>query len=532
MDERFSERNVDTQLYRLAFEASSSPKIIADREGKIVRVNIQAEKLFGYEKDALVGQPVEVLVPERFRKNHLQYRKSFVEQPRTRPMGAGRDLFGLRKDGSEFPIEIGLTPVKIGESFFILSSIVDLTERKKAEREREHMLELETSAREEAETTNRMKDEFLAVISHELRTPLQSILGWSGMLRSGMLDSERQRHALQVIERSARTQAKLVEDILDMSGLIIGKLKLNTRPVDLTSVIQSAVSNLQPSIKDKNIKIKVDMDSRASLVSGDEDRLQQVVWNLISNAVKFSPQNGTVEIHLAVAGANAAIVVSDYGEGIHPDFLPHVFERFRQADSSHTRIHGGLGLGLAIVRHLVELHGGTVEATSKGLSRGATFTVRLPVLPSQDTGARKPSSADSSRIFSSESLRGKAVVVVDDDFSTREIVSVILGLRGMRVYTADSAAEGLAITRKVKPDFIISDLEMPGEDGFSFIRKVRAGEEIRVPAIALTAHAQSDVRVRAMLEGFDIHVSKPVEPQELVSILVEVEAKNRSANGR
>lgn len=514
---------MDLHFYKRVFDTSPILKVITDSEGVIIEINTQVEKIFGYSNGELTGKSVEVLIPERFRSDHTRYRTLFAENPLLRPMGKGRDLFGLRKNGEEIPVEIGLNPIFFGGSLFILISILDLSERKKIEYEREGLLRVETKAREKAEDTNRMKDEFLAVISHELRTPLQSILGWSGMLRSGVLDAGKQNQALQNVERSARIQARLIEDILDMTGLIMGKLRLVMGRVDLIGVIQNAIDSVHPAIREKDIKIKVDMDPRANLVYGDENRLQQVIWNLLSNSVKFTPRDGTIEIKLLLDDSSARITVSDNGEGISKEFLPYIFERFKQADSSHTRIHGGLGLGLAIVRHLVELHNGTVHVHSDGTGKGSQFTVRLPLLRIGEIAEIKSGSNIQSYMAS---IKNKTVLFVDDDQSTREIISVMLGLQGINVKLAGSVDEALMIMKEFKIDFIVSDLEMPEKSGFTLIQKVRASEagtEKKIPAIALTAHAQIDMRMQALRGGFDAYISKPVDLEGIIRVLADIQ---------
>jgi len=383
---------------------------------------------------------------------------------------------------------------------------------------------------QQAQEANRIKDEFLATVSHELRTPLNAMIGWIYLLHTGKLDEAAAARALETIRRNAYSQAQIVDDILDVSRIITGKLHLEARPVELHPVIEAALESVRPAAEAKAIQLQPLLDSRAGQVSGDPSRLQQVVWNLLSNAIKFTPRGGRVEVRLARVDSHLEIAVSDTGQGISPEFLPHVFERFRQADSSSTRAYGGLGLGLAIVRHLVELHGGTVHAESPGQGQGATFTVKLPLSPlrSSDYGLRNETAADAqSATYNSPSaiLEGLRVLLVDDDANTLEILSAVLAECGAQLLTAASAAEALKSLPQWKPDILICDIGMPGEDGYSLISKVRAlAPEFggQLPAVALTAYARAEDRRRALQAGFQIHVPKPVEPAELVTVVASL----------
>jgi len=402
----------------------------------------------------------------------------------------------------------------------------EIAERRQAEEERARLLVREQAARAEAEEANRLKDEFLATISHELRTPLNAMLGWIHLLRSGMLDAATSAHAVETVERNARSQSRLVEDLLDVSRIITGKLQLKVQSVDPALIIETTLDSFRPAAEAKSIDLSLAFDPAADQFLGDPSRFQQVVWNLLSNAIKFTPAGGSVGVRLRRLGGQIELEVSDTGPGIEPDFLPHVFDRFRQADSSSSRSHGGLGLGLAIVRHLVELHGGTVRAESAGKDRGATFTVGLPLAPPRsaaagDGGAAAPSLG----LPAFASLEGLRVLVVDDDPDARQLVSAVLAQCQVEVRTAPGAAAGLVALAAWRPDVLISDIGMPDVDGYDFIRQVRAltvecGGS--VPAVALTAYAGAEDRVRALAAGFQAHAPKPIEPAEIVALVASL----------
>jgi len=381
--------------------------------------------------------------------------------------------------------------------------------------DRKQSLAREHIARAEAESANRMKDEFLATVSHELRTPLNAILGWAHILRAGAPDEAAMARGMEVIERNAQTQAQLVEDILDASRVITGSLRLARGRVDLAAVINTATDSVRLGAEGKGIELVVVLDPAARHISGDASRLQQMVWNLLSNAIKFTSPGGRVEIRLARIDGYARIQVTDTGEGIAPQCLPFIFDRFRQADSTITRRHGGLGLGLAIVRHLAELHEGTVDAESAGEGYGATFTIRLPLGAAAEAARPAQPGAPAP-------LHGAQLLVVDDDQDALDMLSMLLGEAGASVRTATSAAEALALLRWIRPHVLLSDLAMPDEDGYSLIRSLRTIEGHRgrrTPAVALTAYVRAQDRARAVDAGFDVFVEKPVDPEELVSVI-------------
>jgi len=384
------------------------------------------------------------------------------------------------------------------------------------------LLKLERTAREAAEESNRLKDEFLATVSHELRTPLTAILGWSRMLEGGDLDDTTVQQAVETIGRNARAQAQIVDDILDVSRIITGNLYLELQPMEVVPVIENAINVIRPTADAKGIRIETYFNAKPAMISGDANRLQQVVWNLLSNAVKFTESGGRVCVKVLPVGAAVEISVSDTGQGISPEFLPYVFERFTQADSTTTRQHGGLGLGLAIARHLVEIHGGSIKAESLGEGRGATFRIRLPLVDAA-AGAADFGADDQFKMAKSpQLLSGLNVLLVDDDSDTLTLMATALTKRQANVTAVSSAGEAIqAITRK-RPDVLVSDIAMPDEDGYGLIEKIRLlenGETQNIPAVAITAYAKEEDRERALSSGFQIYLAKPVELTELISVV-------------
>ena len=694
-----TERRQAEARLRLIVEAAPNAIVVVNAEGQIILVNSQTERLFGYRRDELAGQPVETLVPYRFRAHHPQYRRAFFDDPQSRPMGAGRELYGLRKDGSEFPVEIGLSSVETPDGIVVLSAIVDISERRRVEHERALLLEqehaarteaervtrmlqhvqavtdtalsnevsvdslmrellarvrialagdtatlllvtgdgahlrpissdglrepvaedvrlplgqgvagriaasdgglifedlkqvdvvspflrdrvaslvgaplrvrerligvihvgssalrqfteddlrllrlvadrvghaierarlhdAERDARREAEAANRIKDEFLATVSHELRSPLNAIAGWTQMLRAGPRDEAMLIRALDVIGRNVKLQEGLVSDLLDVSRIVTGRLHLDVQPVDLIAVIGMAMDVVRPAADAKGIRVETALDPAARVVSGDPGRLQQVLWNLLSNAIKFTPKGGHVEIRLQRVDSQAELAVRDTGEGISAELLPYVFERFRQATRERREGREGLGLGLAIVRDLVELHGGTVRADSPGEGQGATFVVRLPLLAVQVApgGVERAGWTPGAP----STLDGARVLLVDDEADARELLRTVLEEAGAVVTLAGSAGEALEVLIREQPDVLISDIGMPGEDGYALIQRVRAlpaGQGGLIAAVAVTAHARTEDRIRALLAGFQLHVPKPVEAAELVAVVASLRGR-------
>jgi PAS domain S-box-containing protein len=517
---------------QLALINDIAPVFIAhcDRDGHFLFVNKSYAERFGLAPEDLIGKRIPDILGVKAYESFGHY----IE-------------IVLRGEPVQFEIEVPYE--KIGKRFMHCSyapefdaggnvvgwvaAITDISARKKAEDELAQLLLREQAARAEAEDANRLKDEFLATVSHELRTPLNAILGWSQMLQSGRLGSAETVSGLQSIYRNAKSQAQLIEDLLDVSRIITGKMRLDIQPIHLTQVIHAAIDSLRPAIDSKAINLHTMLSPNAGQVLGDPSRLQQVVWNLLSNAVKFTPEGGQIELHLERVDSFAQITIRDTGRGISADFLPYIFERFRQADSTSTRKYGGLGLGLSIVRHLIELHGGTVRAFSDGEGSGATFMLQLPQAPvtapekkSINTGALLHIVSD--RDLRSEcqpELEGLRVLLVDDEPDTLGMLKVALAQCGAEVQISSSANEALEMLQQWMPNVLVSDIAMPGEDGYALIKNIRALKDEQggeIPAIALTAYVRVEDRLQVLSSGFQMHVPKPVEPQELLASIVSL----------
>jgi PAS domain S-box-containing protein len=461
-----------------------------------------------------------------------------VDLPMQRACREGREVLDeelevIRDDGKTIHELCRATPLldEDGRVRGCIGVFLNITERKQAESDRERLLAREQDARADAEAASRVKDEFLAVVSHELRTPLNSILGWAQLLRSERLDAPTSARALESIERNAKAQAKLVDDLLDVSRIISGKLQLDVKAIDLISVVKAAIDSLRHALDAKEIQLETSMDAAAAQVYGDATRLQQVIWNLLSNSAKFTPKGGRIEIRLERQATNAQLSVTDTGEGIHPEFLPFVFDRFRQEDSSRTRKHGGLGLGLAIVHNLIELHGGTVEASSAGSDRGATFTITLPQVREMHDPVSVPPRPR--LVSTSPTLAGIRVLIVEDDPDSLEMLRMLVRVHGAEAKTATKVAEGLQILEQWFPDVLVVDIGLPDEDGYTFIQKAKALAQERnktVLAIALTGYAGEHEGQRALASGFQMYLTKPTEPRRLVEVIANLVSHNeRSA---
>lgn len=414
--------------------------------------------------------------------------------------------------------------------------------RQQAEHDRELLLESEQAARMKAEEAVRLKDDFLATVSHELRTPLNAIYGWASLLRGGKLNPDVAQNAVEIIERNAKIQIQLIEDLLDVSRMIAGNLRLEIEVAEPAAIILQAIDAVHPAADAKLIKIETKFDFNVHKIFADSSRLQQIVWNLLSNAVKFTPREGLVEVSLQTVDNHVEISVSDSGVGVPLEFLPHVFERFRQAEQATTRVHGGLGLGLSIVKNLVEMHGGRITAESKGINQGATFTVSLPQVALNDNGSFEKKLPLETIIGNSPvnfeddaPLAGLRVLAVDDDADSRELLQIFLSQNGAIVDVANNAQEALKKFNQSAPDILISDVGMPGEDGYGLITKIRGNSQSdgkQIPAIALTGFSRSEDRQRAIQSGFDSHISKPIDPKVLVKAIVDIVKSSRLSRNR
>jgi len=523
-EQRRARKDLDdaTERLRLALEASRLGDWSWDAKTDVVTMSEIAARIFGIPPDPHLTwtkmrnlfheddrEPARVAVEKALAEHidyDVEYRVNHEDGSEVWVLAKGRGVYA--DDGTV----IGM-----------LGFVQDITNRKSAEIENERLYR-------QAEESGRLKEEFLATISHELRTPLSAILGWARMLRLGQLSEEHTAKALDTIERNARAQAQLVDDLLDVSRIMTGKLRMDVRPSDPNSFIDAAVEAVRPAADAKGVRVQKVIDTGAVSIPGDPVRLQQVVWNLLSNAIKFTPRGGRVQIRSERVNSHLEIVVSDTGQGISRDFLPHVFDRFRQADQKTSRQHGGMGLGLAIVRHLVELHGGTVSAASEGEGKGAIFTVSLPITPLYQIDASGGRVHPAARDLlppddGTDRLDGMNILVVDDEPDTRELLKQGLEYCGAKVRVAGSASEAVDALVESVPDILISDVGMPGIDGYDLIRQIRELPRNRggkVAAIALTAYTRTEDRLQALRAGYDMHVPKPVELAELVAVAISV----------
>lgn len=529
---RVSSREDETAARLAAIVQSSDDAIVSKTlEGVVVSWNPAAERIFGWTSAEIVGRSIRLIIPAD---------RQGEEDEVLRRVGRGEavehfETIRVRKSGEPVHISLTVSPVRAPDGAIIgVSKIArDITAQKRLEAERELLLARAQKARSLAEAASRAKDEFLSTLSHELRTPLQAILGWAHVLRAKNVSAERREQAVATIERNARAQTRLVEGLLDLSRIEQGKFVLSVGPLELVRVVEGALDSMRPAAEAKSITIQPVLDSHATIV-GDADRLQQVIWNLLSNAIKFTPKGGRVQVRLRRDASYVEVVVADNGKGIDASFLPHVFERFRQADGSNTRQEGGLGLGLSIARALVELHGGTISAASDGPGLGATFTVRLPMAPlradrfTPPPAGTEPDEAPARETFECPPpLAGLRVLVVDDEADTRALLGYLLEQCDAVVTPAAGVAEAMAALRDGSFDVLISDVGMPGEDGFALIRQVRALPDPagRIPALALTAYARSEDRTRALRAGFSMHLPKPVEADELLVVVAHLAQK-------
>jgi PAS domain S-box-containing protein len=515
----------DAQLLRnlLASVVESSDDAIITKtlDGIITSWNASAARILGYAEHEAIGRPVTMLIPPE----RLNEETAILENLRAGRRIEHYETVRVRKDGRRIDVSLTISPVRDASGRLTGASKIlrDVTARKA-------LMDRERAAREQAERFNASKDEFLATLSHELRTPLNAILGWSQMLRRGDVPAAEVAKGMEVIERNVRLQTQLVDDLLDMSRIVSGQMRLDVQTIMPLPFVQNAVESLRPLAESKGLRLDMLLDPAAGPVSGDPNRLQQVVWNLVANAIKFTPQGGRIQVVLERVNSHIEINVVDTGIGISPELLPRVFDRFIQADSSPTRRHAGLGLGLAIVRHIVGMHGGQVNAKSSGLGQGSTFRVQLPVVVVHRLGTeaerRHPrSGADTTGETALTNLGGLRVLVVDDETDARELMRRVLEKHGATVTLARSASEALELFAAQKPDVMVSDIGMPDMDGYELMRNLRArgaDGEARIPAIALTAFARSEDRTRAMRVGYLAHVAKPVDSAELIATVASI----------
>ncbi|HCF30687.1 MAG TPA: hybrid sensor histidine kinase/response regulator [Cyanobacteria bacterium UBA11049] len=485
---------------------------------KIVFVNPAFSQMTGYTAEEVLGKTPRLLQGAKTSRALLDDLRQHLSEGK--PFHG--EAINYCKDGTEFYIEWNITPIRnVNQTITHFVAIQrDVTARKRMEQERDRLLLREQATRAEAEAANRIKDEFLATLSHELRTPLTPILGWSKLLQSNKLSEAKLQEALAKIEQHAKRQARLVDDLLDLSQIVQGKLTLNLISVTLVEPIAAALETVRLAAEAKSIRIKTVLDSTVEPVMGDANRLQQVFWNLLSNAIKFTTEGGWIAVELKRVDRYAQVTISDTGHGIHPDFLPFVFDRFRQEDSSITRPFGGLGLGLAICRQIVEAHGGTIAAESPGVGQGATFTVRLPLMT---TFQQPNTNSELPQPFLD--LSGIKVLVVEDDAGTQEFIAFVLEQYKANVTAVASALKALEVLARSKPDILVIDIGMPHVDGYTLMRQIRSMTPEQgglLPAIALTAYAGEHDQQQALAAGFQVHIPKPIEPDELVAVIARL----------
>ena len=495
-------------------ESSDDAIVSKDLNSVIISWNPAAERMFGYSEQEAIGKSIRMIIPE-----DLQSEEDLVlSKIRAGEKVDHYETVRQRKDGSKVNVSLTVSPIRDASGAIVGASKIarDVSDRVTMERQYARLYA-------EAQEANRIKDDFLAVLSHELRTPLNAIVGYSRLMRGNMLPEDQVVRAIETLERNARWLTQIVDDVLDVSRIVSGKVRLDVQAVELAVVLDNAVATVQPAADAKSVRIQSLIDPRIGPISGDPGRLQQVMWNLMSNAVKFTPKGGRVQVRLERVNSHIEIVVSDTGIGIGKEFLPYVFDRFRQADSGSTRKTGGLGLGLAIVKHLVEMHGGSVQADSAGEDQGSTFTVRLPMMIVSQSAAQSrehPLAERRNPLQQLADLTGVRVLAVDDDADALGLLKDVLEAAGAEVATAASAPEALGAIGAFMPDVLVADIGMPDMDGFELIGRVRALDDPKlrdIPAAALTAFARSEDRTRALQTGFEMHLAKPVDPGELVA---------------
>jgi PAS domain S-box-containing protein len=519
--------DVIANFFQAIVDSSDDAIVSKTLDGIITSWNRGAENIFGYTAAEAIGQHITLIIP---RERHPEEDHVLASIRR----GEKIDHFETvrqTKDGRRLHISLTVSPIKDAEGRIIGASKIarDITARKKQEEERAILAEREEAARRAAEEASRLKDDFIATVSHELRNPLNSIVGWAGIMRSRKLDEKTSMRAIDAIMRAAQAQDQIISDLLDISRITSGRMRLDIRPLHIIDVLESAIEAIRPAAEAKQIDLKVLLDPSATPLMGDADRLRQVFWNLLSNAVKFTPKNGSIQILSQRINSHIEISISDTGIGIEPELLPYVFDRFRQGDSGSNRRSTGLGLGLAIVRNLIELHGGTVRAESNGRGQGANFTIKLPIFIAatvRNVGERvHPAVEEFPLADSGSSLKNLKVLVVDDEAGAREVVATILEHAEAEVRKADSASQALEIMDHWQPDVLVADIGMPDVDGYEFIHRVRLRDPQTggaVPAAALTAYARTQDRLRVLSAGFQMHIPKPIQPAELTAVVASL----------
>jgi PAS domain S-box-containing protein len=522
--EKFQERDPAALLAAIV---DSADDVIVSKtlDGIITSWNRAAERTFGYSAEEAIGRSVKLIIPTELHSEEDEILARLRQGEQIDHYQTVRQT----KDGRRLDISLTVSPVRDTNGNIIGASKVarDITFQKELEREREEAVARMEAAYRRAQEADRAKDEFLATVSHELRSPLTGIVGWAALLATGKLGEEKKQRAYTAILRNSEIQTQLVNDLLDISRIITGKLRIDFGRIDLPAAVQLAIDAVQPTAEAKGVRLQVAMDTGGGIMMGDADRLQQIFWNLLSNAIKFTPKDGRVQVLVERIDSHLEVTIADTGLGIPSHVLPHIFERFRQGDSGPSRSHGGLGLGLAIARYLVEQHGGNISAHSRGEGQGSTFIVRFPIAPVKRPApeARRTDLSESLLYHDQPSLKHLQVLLVDDEPDARGAIEEILTQAQAEVRVAGSAAEALEILNTWQPDVLVSDVGMPGEDGYSLLRQLRArsGEQGgHIPAVALTAYARTEERLRVLASGFQMHVPKPVQPIELLTVIASI----------